>query len=75
MIKAYNLETDDYSKVFYLIIGNKIATAIIIKNKKIISYCPHLRLGRAEINIPWFISEPFVQKENGYLKGMNLLEK
>lgn len=75
MIKKYNLETDDYSGVFYLITGDKIATSIIIKNRKIISYCPLLNLGRADLSVPWFINEPFVQKKNENLKGMNLLER
>jgi len=57
MIKEFNLIADDYSGVFYLIIGDKVVTDIIVKDSKIISYCPVLNQGK-KINKAWFVNRP-----------------
>lgn len=57
LIKTFNLKTDDFSGVYYLAIDNKIFNSIIVKNGKIISFCPLMNQG-SRINIPWFINEP-----------------
>ena len=57
MIKEFNLITENYDGVFYVITGNKVVTSVIVKNDKIISFCPILNQGN-KINRPWFINEP-----------------
>ena len=57
LIKEFNLETDDYSGVYYLVVGGKVINSIVVKNGKIISYCPLMNQG-SKINKPWFINEP-----------------
>lgn len=56
-IKKFDLKTDDYSGVYYLVSGNEVLNSIIIKNGKIISYCPVMKQG-SSINQPWFINQP-----------------
>lgn len=57
MIKEFNLVLDDYTGVFYLIINSKVVTDIIVKNGKIISYCPMLNQGDKK-NRAWFVNKP-----------------
>ena len=57
IIKEFNLITDDYAEVFYLVANNKVVTSIILKDGKIISYCPMLNQG-SKINRAWFINKP-----------------
>lgn len=57
MIKEFNLITDDYTGVFYVITDSKVVTSIIVKNGKIISFCTILNQG-TKINRPWFINVP-----------------
>lgn len=58
-IKKFNLKTDDYSGVYYLVYGDKVLNSIIVKDGRIISFSVafvHRNMGR--FNIPWFINQP-----------------
>jgi len=57
MIKEFNLITDDYGGVFYVVTDSVVVTSIIVKNGKVISFCPILNQG-SRINRPWFINQP-----------------
>jgi hypothetical protein len=59
MIKKFNLKTDDYSGVYYLIIDGKVITPIIVKEGRIVSYSQvwiHVDINK--FNKPWFINQP-----------------
>lgn len=58
MIKEFNLITDDYGGVFYVVTDSVVVTSIIVKNGKVISFCPILNQGN-KINRPWFINEKY----------------
>lgn len=56
-IKKFNLKADDYSGMYYLVSGGKVLNSIVIKDGKIISYCPVMNQGEP-VNYPWFINQP-----------------
>jgi hypothetical protein len=56
-IKRFNLKTDSYSGVYYLIVGGKIVAPIIVKEGKIISFSTvWIHVNVNEFNKPWFIN-------------------
>ncbi len=61
LIKEYNLKTNDYTGVYYIVSNDKIISLIIIKNQKIISFCCSLDLiwmDNKKIKWPWLINVP-----------------
>lgn len=56
IIEKFNLKIADYSGVYYLVSRDKILTSIVVKNNKIISFCPMLNQG-TKTNKAWLINE------------------
>jgi hypothetical protein len=60
LIKKFNLKTDDYSGVYYFIIGGKVIAPIIVKEGRIISFSTvWIHVNVNQFNKPWFINQPF----------------
>ena len=62
-IKKFNLSTNDYSGVYYLIINGEVVTSLIVKNSRIISYCVIMvHPNKSRFNRPWLINEALKQE-------------